>query len=112
LHKSLEAVRQFRRKKVLVLASQGMAEEEGHLLLREVETVRDLLCPRVMVALLHGIVLFDVPALPLFTYVKGNSPFRVRFQRDCISLLVPLGPSEENAEAGHQAKFFFAATVE
>jgi hypothetical protein len=32
-HKSLEAIRQFRRKKVLVLASQGVAEEEGHLLL-------------------------------------------------------------------------------
>jgi len=44
-----------------------------------------------MVALLHGIVLFDIPALPLFTYVKGNSPFRIRFQRDSISLLISPG---------------------
>jgi hypothetical protein len=33
IHKSLEAVRQFGRKKVLILTPQGMPEDEGHLLL-------------------------------------------------------------------------------
>ncbi len=64
-HKSLEAVWEFGCKKVLVLASQGLTEEEGYLRLGEVEAIGDLLCPRVMVALLHGIVLTDEPCIAL-----------------------------------------------
>jgi hypothetical protein len=31
-----------------------VSQDEGHLLLREVQTVRYLLCPLMIVALLHG----------------------------------------------------------
>ena len=53
-HKSLEPIWQFGRKKVFVLAPQGMSQDEGHLFLREAEAVESPICPIMIIALLHG----------------------------------------------------------